>query len=81
MKDSSAAALIALMTNAGYPPTVYRGNRGRHPYNKARPCLQCGTPHTSNNAWCSADCCKAWRRHKKKEADVPSKRVFVKRSP
>jgi hypothetical protein len=30
-----------------------------------RPCLQCGTRHSHNNSFCSADCCRAWKEKKK----------------
>jgi len=30
-----------------------------------RPCLHCGTPHDHSNSFCSAKCCKEYRRRKK----------------
>lgn len=35
--------------------------RPRRPKNDERPCIVCQKPHTGNNAFCSADCC---RKHK-----------------
>lgn len=29
---------------------------------KARPCLNCGKPNMHNNAWCSPECCKEYRK-------------------
>jgi hypothetical protein len=26
-----------------------------------KPCLFCGKPHSHNNSFCSAECCKAWK--------------------
>jgi hypothetical protein len=30
-----------------------------------RPCLYCKTPHSGNNAFCSADCCRKWKAEQK----------------
>jgi hypothetical protein len=27
-----------------------------------RPCLHCGTPHDHNNSFCSASCCREYKR-------------------
>ncbi len=30
-----------------------------------RPCLACGKPHTHNNSFCSADCCRTYQPKRK----------------
>ncbi len=56
-KVALAAALAMVGGGVSIPgPT-------RKPY---KPCLQCGTLHRHNNAWCSPACCKTWRGEQKR---------------
>ena len=56
---ASAMMAAAMMMGAmGGMPGMSRG-----PVEKPkRPCLRCGKEHRHNNAWCSAECCREWRR-------------------
>lgn len=52
------ASLIAAMYASGGKAPGPR-NRQEKP---RRPCLNCGTPHDHNNAFCSASCCREYKR-------------------
>ena len=56
---ANAMMAAAMMMGAmGGMPGMSRG-----PVEKPqRQCLQCGKPHRHNNSWCSAECCREWRR-------------------
>ena len=48
---------MALLYGGGYP---FTGDRGGEPP-PVKPCLFCCKPKQHNNAFCSADCCRAWK--------------------
>lgn len=50
------AATVLAMTSGG----PWSRNRPRRSP-PTRPCIVCGEPNTSNNAFCSADCCRLHR--------------------
>lgn len=37
-------------------------DRNEQPPPPVKPCLRCGKLKQHNNAFCSADCCRAWKR-------------------
>ena len=54
----SLAAMMAML------PSEYFDMMGppRPDPKPKRKCLNCGELHNHNNAWCSAECCKEWRK-------------------
>lgn len=50
---SMLSALVAALSTSKY--TTCRDK-------PARPCLHCGKAHTHNNCYCSAECCREYRR-------------------
>ena len=60
VRHSSMSAIygMALLYGGGNPFIV---DRGGEPPLPVKPCLFCGKPKQHNNAFCSAECCRAWR--------------------
>lgn len=56
----AAASMLAMM--GGMPGSGLSHGPAEKP---ERPCLLCGKPHQHNNCWCSAECCREWRRQHK----------------
>lgn len=57
-----AAAAVSYLNAMG---PLYGESRGK-PLSPSppRPCLHCGKEHDHNNAFCSGDCCRAYRAKK-----------------
>lgn len=57
-----ARATLAIVGITGYMPDFPDGrpNFTRRPRVR-RPCINCGKEHDHNNAFCSGDCCRAYR--------------------
>ena len=55
---NKSMALIAAAL-AGNTPQFGTSARGIRVFKKA--CAECGTMHTHNNRWCSAECCESYR--------------------
>lgn len=53
------AMALAILTMTGGGP--FSMNRPRRP---TRPCVVCQKAHHHNNAFCSADCCRAYKSRK-----------------
>jgi len=68
MKKVGVNAMMAAAMMMGATGGM-EGSFGRHPDPSTdrleRECIRCGTPHRHNNAFCSAECCKAWRAEKR----------------
>jgi len=63
--DANAMMAAAMMMGAMGAMGDWGQRMSRGPVEKPkRPCLLCGKPHRHNNSWCSAECCREWRRQK-----------------
>ena len=58
-----AGLAAAGIMNPGISGTMF-GRSGYREPKKSRPCVNCKTPHTHNNSFCSAECCKEYRAKK-----------------
>lgn len=60
MNTQKLVSLLAIsaMLGASYGFDDYRPRYQR----PKRPCIVCGTLHDHNNAFCSAECCKAYKK-------------------
>lgn len=52
---SGMAAMMLAMSGFSGPKVRVK------PIPEPRPCIVCGNGHTCNNAFCSADCCRAYK--------------------
>lgn len=60
-----ASAMLAMSLSTGLRIDRVEKPAPRTLKKKTKPCLQCGTEHNHNNAWCSSTCCKKWRIYNK----------------
>lgn len=61
-------AVTALAASIAGLPDSYACNTGSvfiPPEKLYKPCLVCGEPHQHNNSFCSAECCKSYRKEGK----------------
>jgi hypothetical protein len=63
--SSSAMLSLTLAATLGTNCLGYGNGIFIPPEKPYKPCLVCGEPHQHNNSFCSADCCKSYRKEGK----------------